>query len=224
MTQLNETQQVFLSPTYFCDHEHPEIESLARTLEHETETPAEYVKKVFFHVRDTILFGVDLWQVKASQTLSRGYGACYNKNLLMMALLRNRSIACRLKANPMKNSFTRPSAGEGYKVLSNPFYHCFTDVLLCENWISLDPTLDKRTYDTFFKPLNPGWSIDWKKNGMPPLYSESIIGPPETYDDIDKALKYNLNSYILFKHTPSLLLRWLARMSRNTMWKKINNS
>ncbi len=155
MTQLNETQQVFLSPTYFCDHGHPEIKSLARTLEHETETPAEYVKNVFFYVRDTIRFGIDLWQVKASSTLSKGYGACYNKNLLMIALLRNRSVSCRFRANPMKNSFVRPSAGNAYKTLSNPFFHCFTDVLLGENWISLDPTLDKRTYESFFKPLEP---------------------------------------------------------------------
>lgn len=220
MTHSNNSEQAYLLSTYFCDHGHPEIKSIARTLEHETETLTEYVEKVFFYVRDSIRFGIDLWQEKASGTLSKGYGACYNKNLLMIALLRNRSIPCRLRAHPMKNSFIRPSAGYAYKTLSNPFFHCFTDVLLDEKWISLDPTLDKKTYELFFKPMAPDWSIKWNENGMEPLYSESIAGPPVTITNIDSALKTNLNSYFLFKYEPNILLRLYARLGNKTMWEK----
>jgi transglutaminase-like putative cysteine protease len=220
MTKANTHQRVLLSPTFFCDHEHPRIESLSRTLEDQTETPEEYVKKVFFYVRDTIRFGIDLWQIKASGTLLKGYGACYNKNLLMIALLRNRSIPCRFRAYPMTNSFIRPSAGNAYKTLSNPFFHCFTDVLMDDKRISLDPTLDKRTYEAFFKPLELGWSINWDDNGMKPLYSESISGPPVTFTDIDTALKTNLNSYFLFKYEPNILLQLYAGFGNKKMWEK----
>lgn len=222
MAEKASVNPVFFESTFYCDHTHPGIKALAEKIEKRSETPLEYIRNVFFHVRDTIRFGADVWQVKASQTLSKGYGACYNKNLLMIALLRNQFIACRLMANPMKNSFTRPSIGNLFKTLSNPFYHCFSEVLLNNQWIHLDPTLDIDTYHTYFKPMNLGWSVDWDENGMRPLYSESIMGESVTYMDIDQALKNNLNSYFLFRFEPNFILNWYAKIGNFSLWKGVD--
>ncbi|MCP4021196.1 MAG: transglutaminase family protein [Desulfobacteraceae bacterium] len=163
-----------------------------------------------------------MWKVKASDTLKKKYGVCYNKNLLFIAILRARGIACILCANPMARTFVKPATGAAHRTISNPFNHCFTKVMSGEKWIALDPTLDKKTYDTFFKPLGVGWGIDWNEKGMPPLYEESILGPCKEFHDIDKALNANLDSWFIFKYEPDFLLRFWLWMGNLTMWKKMD--
>ena len=50
--------------------------------------PIELEKNILIYVRGGIVFSGENWQVKASETLEKGYGTCYNKNLLMIALMR----------------------------------------------------------------------------------------------------------------------------------------
>lgn len=211
-----------LQSTRYCDHSHPSIQTLSRALTQRTEDDLHFIKKAFFHVRDEIRFGADIWKVKASDTLKKCYGACYNKNLLFMAILRSQGIPCVLGANPMSRKFTKPNAGFAHLLISNPFYHCFTRVCFREKWIHLDPTLDKDNYETFFKPLEKSWDIDWNRKGMTPLYSESIIGEPIEIKDIDAELTSNLNSWFIFKHEPDFLLKFWLWAGNRTMWEKID--
>jgi transglutaminase-like putative cysteine protease len=171
-------------------------------------------------VRDKIIFGGDHWQVKASETLLKGYGACFNKNLLMIALLRAAKIQSKLMANPLAKSFTKPSVGDVYVFFSDPFYHCFTNVLVNDQWISIDPTLDRTNYETFFKPAGVKWQIDWDRQSDMLLYSESVVGPSREYSNIDEALNHNLDSYFMFKHEPKFLRSIWLGMGNGNMWKK----
>ena len=212
-----------LKETYFCDYNHPAIRSTANDLFRASKNPIELTKNMFMFVRDEIIFGGDHWQVKASETLKKGYGACWNKNLLLIALLRYCKIPSQLKANPMRNDFMKPAMGAAYSTVSSPFYHCFTEVYLDERWIAIDPTLDRNTYNMFFMPRNVDWKIDWNDTNDMMLYSESIVGPAESYTDIDQALIFNLNSHFLFRHESRFILDLWLRFGNKKMWRKTGN-
>ncbi len=213
-----------LSKTYFCNYSHKEIRSIANDLVKASKVPNDLTKDIFMFVRDKIIFGGDHWQVKASETLKKGYGACWNKNLLLIALLRYYKIPSRLKANPMKNDFMKPAMGAAYLTVSSPFYHCFTEVYLDGRWIAIDPTLDKNTYNTFFMPRDVDWGIDWNGASDMLLYTESVAGPVESYTDIDQALLFNLNSHFLFRHESRFVLKLWLKFGNKKMWRKTGNS
>ena len=161
-----------LAETDYCDYSNAEIKKVARTFLKFKKNERELVTKLFLFVRDDIIFGGDRWRVKASETLNKGYGACYNKNLLLVALLRYHGIPSQLCANPMSKNFNKPAIGYGYITMSTPFFHCFTKVLVDKKWVDIDPTLDKTTYDTFFAPLNIDWSVDWDGHSNMRLYNK----------------------------------------------------
>jgi transglutaminase-like putative cysteine protease len=134
-----------LDETVYCDHSHPAITELAAKIALDSSKQIDIIENIFLFVRDRIVFGGDHWQVKASETLLKGYGACYNKNILMIALLRAANMHSKLMANPVHKSFTQPSVGGIHVLFSDPFYHCFTHVLIDGRWVALDPTLDRTT-------------------------------------------------------------------------------
>lgn len=214
----------YVKETYFCDYNHEAIQSIANDFVRASKNSVELTKNIFMFVRDQIIFGGDHWQVKASETLEKSYGACWNKNLLLIALLRYYKIPSRLKANPMKNDFMKPAMGAAYLTVSSPFYHCFTEAYLDERWIAIDPTLDKNTYHTFFMPRNVDWGIDWNGTRDMRLYTESISGSAELYPDIDQALLFNLNSHFLFRYESRFILNLWLRLGNKKMWRKAGNN
>jgi transglutaminase-like putative cysteine protease len=225
MRNFNDSKNYnYLMETYFCNYNHEAIQSIVDDFAQLTKNPIELTKSIFLFVRDKIIFGGDHWQVKASETLKKGYGACWNKNLLIMALLRYYKIPSRLKANPMKNDFMKPAMGAAYLTVSSPFYHCYTEVYLDERWIAIDPTLDKNTYKRFFLPKNVDWGIDWNGINNMKLYTESIVGPVKSYTDIDQALIFNLNSHFLFKYESRLILDLWLKLGNKKMWRKAGNN
>lgn len=216
----NEAISDNLAETRYCDYSHPDIQALSRDISQNARDTHALIEKVFLFVRDTIAFGGDHWQVKASETLSKGYGACFNKNLLMISILRALKIPCKLMANPMKNSFTKPSVGSAYLFFSNPFYHCFTHVLIDGNWKSIDPTLDRINYEVFFKPAGVTWTIDWDGQTDMLLYSESVAGASREMNPIDDALNKNLDSHFLFRHEPKFIRAIWLSIGNKKMWRK----
>jgi transglutaminase-like putative cysteine protease len=213
-----------LIETYYCNFTDHKIQEIAETFNEYIDDIRKLVRKMFNFVRDDIVFGGDRWKIKASETLNKRYGACYNKNLLLVSLLRYYNIPSRLCANPMSKSFLKPSVGLAHLTISTPFYHCFTKVYIDSKWIDIDPTLDKTTYDTFFKPLNVEWKIDWDGYNNMELYSDSVIGVHTEYADIDKALNDNLDSHFLFRFESEKLLKIWLSIGNAKMWKKTQNA
>jgi transglutaminase-like putative cysteine protease len=213
-----------LAETDYCDYSNAEIKKVARTFLKFKKNERELVTKLFLFVRDDIIFGGDRWRVKASETLNKGYGACYNKNLLLVALLRYHGIPSQLCANPMSKNFNKPAIGYGYITMSTPFFHCFTKVLVDKKWVDIDPTLDKTTYDTFFAPLNIDWSVDWDGHSNMRLYNkEAIIGDSKTNIDIDRNIKRNLDSHFVFRYEPESFISFWMFYGNSMMWKKTKN-
>jgi len=215
-----EDQTPKLATTYYCNHTNHEIQNLAANLAEGSGDQLAFVQRAFQFVREKIVFGGDIWHVKASETLKKGYGACYNKNVLLISLLRARGIPAVLGANPMKHDFMRPAMGWAYVLVSKPFRHCFTTLTLNRRNFIIDPTLDSITYDTFFLPLNVDWNAGWDGKTDMLLYTESIAGPAEIFPRMDDAINRNLDSHFLFKNEPDWLLRQWLKLGNNMMWKK----
>jgi len=189
-------QPRFREATRFCDFRHPAISSLAQKLACGETNTRKIAEAAFTHVRDSIRFGFDIVQVKASETLTKGYGVCYNKSLLMMALLRSNGIAARLAYNPVKREFMRPAMGDGCKILQEPFNHCFVQVQLEGRWISVDPVLDARTYQKLFVPHGVAWGIDWNGKDDMQLYTENVAGPAACFEDLDSAIEQDVGNQL----------------------------
>ncbi|MCP4162231.1 MAG: transglutaminase family protein [Deltaproteobacteria bacterium] len=207
-----------LCETFYCDYSYPLIKELSGKFK--SKSGVELIKEIFLYVRDSIIFGGDHWKIKASETLRKGYGACYNKNVLFIALLRAAGLEAKLMANPLKKTFTKPSAGASHIFFSNPFYHCYTNVLTDSGWVSIDPTLDSKTYETFFKTKGVNWGIDWDGKNDMLLYTEYLAGSPVEYQNMDEALSRNLNSYFLFRYEPKNLRSIWLKIGNMKMWKK----
>ena len=187
-------EQASLEETTFCDFNHSAISSLAKKLADGETNTRKITQSVFKHVRDHIRFGFDIVQVKASETLEKGYGDCWNKALLMVALLRRNRIPARLAYNPVKRDFMRPAMGDAVETLPETMNHCFAQVQLNDEWIAIDATLDDATYQKLFVPYNVAWGIDWNGKEEIRLYTESIAGPVDFFEDIDAAIQRNVGN------------------------------
>lgn len=189
-------EQVMIQETTFCDFNHPTVTSLAKKLANGETDARKITEAVFKHVRDNIRFGFDLVQVKASETLAKGYGVCWNKALLMVALLRSNKIPARLAFNPVKREFMKPAMGDAYQTLPETINHCFAQVQLDGEWIAVDATLDAPTYQKLFVPHNVAWGIDWNGKEDLRLYTENIAGQVDIFEDIDAAIQQDVGNLL----------------------------
>jgi transglutaminase-like putative cysteine protease len=195
--QKEETmEQANTRKSVYCDFDHPAIAGLAKDLAKGEPDHSRVTLAAFKYIRDNIRFGFDLVQVKASETLAKGYGVCWNKSLLLVSLLRCNKIPARMAYYPLKREFIRPAMGEACQTLSEPFNHCFTQVLLNGEWIAADATLDTPTYRKLFLPRKVSWGIEWDGKQDMQLYSEHIAGPPVVIEDIDAAIRQDMGNVL----------------------------
>jgi transglutaminase-like putative cysteine protease len=189
-------EQAYLQKTVYCDFDHPTIAGLAQDLAQGEPDSTSLALTTFKHIRDNIRFGFDLVQVKASETLAKGYGVCWNKALLLVALLRSNHIPARMAYNPLKREFMAPAMGDACQTLTETINHCFTQVHLNGAWVTADATLDTPTYTNLFMPHQVPWGIDWNiKNDMQ-LYTEHIAGPVVIIEDIDAAIQQDMGNVL----------------------------
>jgi transglutaminase-like putative cysteine protease len=167
--------QAHIQKSIYCDFDHPAVLSLAKDLANNEPDPVKTTRLIFEHIRDNIRFGFDLVQVKASETLAKGYGVCWNKSLLLVALLHSNKIPARMAYNPVKQEFMRPAMGEACQTLTETINHCFSQVQLNGKWISVDATLDTATFQKLFKPHQVCWGIDWDGEKDMQLYTEAVL-------------------------------------------------
>lgn len=177
-----------LAMTHFCDHDHPEIKSLAKKLAEGVGDRRELAMRTFLYVREQVPFGFDLYRRKASEVLHRGHGVCWNKSLLLTALLRANDMPANFGSVPLRRTFIAPVIGGLHRLVSDPFNHCLVHVWLDDRWIVLEPALDQKTYDTFFRSLKVSWDIDWDGQNDCAIYTESVLGPPVIHFDIDATI------------------------------------
>jgi transglutaminase-like putative cysteine protease len=185
-----------IQKSVYCDFDHPAVSRLAKDLANGVPDPARVTLTTFKHVRDNIRFGFDLVRVRASETLAKGYGVCWNKSLLLVALFRRNKIPARMAYYPVKREFMCPAMGEACQTLTETINHCFTQVKLNNEWVAVDATLDAPTYRKLFEPHQVPWGIDWDGEKDMQLYTEHIAGPVVVIEDIDAAIMQDMGNVL----------------------------
>ncbi len=189
-------EQAYIQKSVYCDFDHPAVAGLAKDFATGEPDPARVTLAAFKYIRDNIRFGFDLARVKASETLAKGYGVCWNKSLLLVALLRSNKIPARMAYYPVKREFMRPAMGDACQTLTDPFNHCFTQVQLNGRWIAADPTLDPPTYSKLFLPHQVPWGIEWDGKQDMQLYTQHVAGPAVVIEDIDTTMQQNVGNVL----------------------------
>jgi transglutaminase-like putative cysteine protease len=213
-------EQTHIQKSVYCDFDHPAVSRLARDLANDEPDPSRLPLAIFKYIRDNIRFGFDLARVKASETLAKGYGVCYNKSLLLVALLRSNKIPARMACHPLKREFIRPAMGEACQTLTETFNHCFTQVQLNGKWVAVDATLDTSTYQKLFKPHQVSWGIDWDCEKEMELYTEHIAGPAVVIEDIDAAIEQDMGNVL----PPPSEAETFFRSANEQMWQAVRAS
>ena len=211
---MKKSEDINLQETYYCDFHNPILQSLSKEI---LRSKHSNVIKLFEFVRDNYPLCVDGVKVKASETVEKGYGACWNKALLLTALLRNSLIASRMVKIPLKREFLEPLMGEVVQFLNNPFYHCFVQILIDDHWFFADPSLDSKSFDVLYRPLNVEWDITWDGRSDHIIHTDKILGPIEILEDMDKAFNSGLGNHL----TPESAIPGLNRkIWQKTGWDK----
>ncbi|MEX2683109.1 MAG: transglutaminase family protein [Candidatus Sigynarchaeota archaeon] len=138
----------YIRPTYFIDFESPAVARAARetVAGHDPADKAGMAVKLFYFVRDTIPYRV-IWglptrkYLKASETLSRGYGFCIPKATLLVALARANGIPARLHFADIINHLASDNL---QKVMGSKLFafHGYAELLLNGTWFKVNPAFD----------------------------------------------------------------------------------
>ncbi len=143
----------FLSPTEFCDSDHPRIRSAIRNILFATPQEHTAIARRCFHwVRDHIQYTLGLYNVPASETLLAGHGSCSNKANLLCALLRAAGVPAGFQPMQVrtKEYFGPASIPRLNRFVSEKSLHVHATVHLDGRWLRVDPTDDVRMNLGFF--------------------------------------------------------------------------
>ncbi len=138
----------YLHPTYFIDFDVSDVEKTAKdiVLGINSADSAGMAIKLFYFVRDKIPYRV-LWglptrkYLKASATLTRGYGFCIPKAVLLVALARANGLPSRLHFADIINHLA--SANLQKAMGSKLFvFHGYAEIFFDSAWHKVNPAFD----------------------------------------------------------------------------------
>ncbi len=182
----------FLEATKYCDVNNPLIQDAAIHITAKFNNNREKSVALFNYVRDNILYKFDHWNVKASQTLKKGYGMCTNKNNLFIAMLRAIGIPAgygildvkaREYFGPIMLSFFKDKIAE-------KSVHIYSQVYLNDKWIKCDSSTDKILSDrtAYFNYTTELVHWDGYNDAMDKILPEHILTDTGVFSNIDERL------------------------------------
>jgi transglutaminase-like putative cysteine protease len=139
----------YLSPSNLCDFDRdPEIDDTARQLTRNTEDKRQSFHRIYQFVKE-LPYGLEDWDIRASQTLRKGWGMCSGKTNLLVAMCRGLMIPARYKIVKIEaegtlwkwitNQNGRLAAEMGSPLPEQD--HVITEVHL-DTWEAYDPSRD----------------------------------------------------------------------------------
>ena len=149
---------IYLAPTDYIESDQPEIINYARTFVEEEEDARIKAVKLYYAVRDEIIYNP--YRIlftpegfKARTTLSNRFGYCGAKAVLLAALGRAEGIPARLGFADVKNHLT----SEKLRAIMQTdifAWHGYTEFYLNGKWVRATPAFDKFLCEaTNIKPL-----------------------------------------------------------------------
>jgi len=200
-------EKEYLEATKCCDVEHPEIKKTAISLVSNCKTDKEKAISIFNFVRDRIKYRFDYSFKKASETLIKKEGNCFNKANLQIALLRSIKIPAGYEVFLItKKVFLPIVSDEIYQMINEPTIHVCCCCFLNGNWISSDATIDKELFEAVYRKVENWEYKEWngvekillnkkyikEEQGIYPNIDLYLLNPPRFWNDqlIEKANEY----------------------------------
>ena len=148
-----------LEPSWFIDSDDPAVAAFARAAIGEASAPRDKALKVFYAVRDQVLYdpyGIHMRPeaFRASACLAAGKGFCIYKAVLLTAALRAVGVPARLGFADVKNHLSTERLRQLMK--TDVFaYHGYSEVFLDGRWIKATPAFNLSLCDKFgVEPLD----------------------------------------------------------------------
>jgi len=92
----------YLKPTRLCDFEQvPEIRNTASRLTEKLADKRQMLNCIYEFVKE-LRYGLEDWDVKASETLQKGWGMCSGKTNLFVAMSRSLGIPARYRISKIE--------------------------------------------------------------------------------------------------------------------------
>ncbi|WP_240191665.1 transglutaminase-like domain-containing protein [Desulfoprunum benzoelyticum] len=138
----------YLAATAFVDHDHPVVVAFAERVcaGHGNDTPIDRAVRLYYAVRDEIRYDPYSLQysidaLTASAVITRGYGYCVAKAVVLAAVARQQGIPARLGFADVRNHLTtarlRQVMGTDLFV-----YHGYTELYLEGKWVKATPAFN----------------------------------------------------------------------------------
>ncbi|MCP3899819.1 MAG: transglutaminase family protein, partial [Desulfobacteraceae bacterium] len=148
----------YLEPTYFIDSESSIIKTFAKEACQDETDPVKKAIKLYYSVRDGIKYdpySMELTKpaMQASTILTRKFGYCVAKAIVLIALARSQQLPARLGLADVKNHIN----SKRLRALMETdvfVYHGFAELYLNEKWIKATPAFDLNLCEkAHIKPL-----------------------------------------------------------------------
>ena len=179
-------EREYLSSTKVCDIENPDIKMKSYLLTKNSYSEKQKAIDIFNFVRDEIKYRFDYSSTKASETLKKQYGNCFNKSNLQIALLRSCGIYAGYKVYIIKKEVFFPIVPKDiYELISQPTIHVSCVVFLDGRWIEADPTIDFELYNHIYRNMENWKYEEWNGEKDISLSKEYIIENQGIYSNID---------------------------------------
>ncbi|MCM8816986.1 MAG: transglutaminase family protein [Candidatus Omnitrophica bacterium] len=174
----------FLEETKYCDISSKEICEFTETLK--SREVIDTIENIFNFVRDEVKYRFDYPCVKASETLKKKIGTCFNKTNLQIALLRKAGIPAGYGVYLVHREILKSILPQDiFTLVNEPTIHVFAKVFIHNRWIGLDATVDKELFETFYKNSDIWNHEKWDRKGEILLDKFFIVEDQGLYANID---------------------------------------
>jgi len=137
----------YIKPTFFLDYESSVVQNFIKQIISPEQTETEKVVRLYYAVRDEVKYDpyriiLKKENLRASSVLSRGYGYCVEKAILLVACVRAIGIPSKIGFANVKNHLTSKRLYELMK--SDIFvFHGYADILLNNSWVKATPAFNR---------------------------------------------------------------------------------
>jgi len=205
------------------------LKETAKNITRDANTPEEKLEKIFYFVRDQIVFDfLENSLMSAEEVLAAGRGSCMHKAVLLAEMAKEAGIPVRLHFMWVTKEALRDLLHPmSYFFWANPFLHTYPEVNLNGKWVPMEATFDKKLHEILLKkrlnfaryPDRRNISIEFSTSGVVGAQQPTAAeGRDPFYADDLGPLKEMIESLSWFKKK---LHPWALRRSSGWLNQKV---
>ncbi|HOK80972.1 MAG TPA: transglutaminase family protein [bacterium] len=174
----------YLKETRYCDIHSQEIDDFYRAIG--SRDTNEIANLIFNFVRDSVKYRFDYPWVKASETLRKKTGNCFNKANLQIALLRRAGIPAGYGVYLVHKEILKPILPPDiYLLVNQPTVHVFAKLFIHNRWVNLDATVDFELFQCFYNNSSIWSHTHWDGLSDISLDKSFVVEDQGVYANID---------------------------------------